>query len=104
MRSFVKALDTRRPRVPSRCAAPGSFHQERCNPDGPSQLEQGDVRGMDLRTVVGLRAALDDAIFAVAQRFNLKYQVLRGRFGADGAMYEIGLEVKKPDRAMTLAK
>ncbi len=41
-----------------------------------------------------LRAAIDDAMFAVAERFNLNYRVLHSRFGMDGAEYRIGLEVK----------
>ncbi len=69
-------------------------HHELCNPDGPSQLETGNVVAMDLRTAIGLRAAIDDAVYKIAQRFGLKYQVLRAQFGADGAVYRIGLEVR----------
>lgn len=84
MSSFVKVRGSRR-----------HAHKELVNIDGPSQIERGDISSIDLREVVALRAAIDDALNDIATRFNLKYRVLRGRFGADGAEYRIGLEVKE---------
>lgn len=96
MRSFIKTRGARRPRSPRPSTTPeGYSHKEECNPDGPSQIERGDIREMDLRTVIGLRAAIDDAIFKVAERFGLRYNVLRGQHGVDGAVYKIGLEVRE---------
>src|SRR5262249_10221195 len=85
-------------RKPRAGAAKGYSHKEEAHPDGPSQIERGDIVEMDARAAKALRFALDDAVRGIALRFNLDYRVVRGEFGADGAVYKIGLEIKERPR------
>jgi hypothetical protein len=73
---------------------PAYSHKEECNPDGPSQLEKGNVETMDLRTARALRSAIDDAMHDIAGRFNLEYVVQRGVIREHQANYKIALETK----------
>lgn len=98
MSSLVKIRGSRRARPTAEAVAVKlgrHAHKELVNVDGPSQIERGVIESIDLREVVALRAAIDDALYDIAARFNLKYRVLRGRFGIDGAEYRIGLGVKE---------
>ena len=50
-------------------------HREEAHPDGPSEIERGNITLVDDRAAVALRAAIDDAIHGVAVRFSLSYSV-----------------------------
>jgi hypothetical protein len=95
-------------RKPRANTAKGYTHAVEANPDGPSDIERGNIATMGERQAVALRAALDDAMHSIARRFNLAYAVERGIADGAGCDYRIRLltkaVAKAPRRAMIAAR
>jgi hypothetical protein len=111
MRTHARTATTRCPRAfrPSEvkdAAARRAEHHSAARMDpttlaGPSQIERGDITRLDPRTAVALRAAIDGAIYDVAQRFNLAYAVVRDQADGEGVDVRVRLVVKAFRRAMS---
>ena len=81
-----------RPSAPTQVAP--FAHKEVVNLDGPSGIELGDITALGEREAIALRAAIDDAIHKIASRFNVRYEVIRGRADGTRCEYVIRLAVK----------